>query len=393
MKKIAILIITITFCLQMVAVAPRQARAEVNISVPQVRLPQDELPHEVPVEWWYYSGHLVDAQGRSYGVMASFFTAKFGGFPRQHFMIYQLVEKDAKKFHSGSVIEKDMVKLMQQVIAGLPEKLKRQIPPDVTDIATIERYNRYIADKPIVKKDSLAIKYGDQIFEKKCCNDREWLNWNYKTTITDSSFTVDLEMKPQRGPMFVGGSGNVGLKQGEDMYYYSFTRLDTKGFLKIDGEERQVTGTMWYDHQFGSLAGGTRPVGWDWFCIQLEDGTDLNLSALRYPDTNERFNRLGTLQGADGRMAVIRDLVIEPLGEWTSKDTGATYPSGWILAIPSLGMSFIVKPVLPEQEMRTFGPMRAIWEGACTVEAAIMDKKLKGDGYTELVGYGFPKEQ
>ena len=367
------------------------ARAEMKVAVPQIKLPEDELPHDVPVEWWYISGHLTDAQGRRYGVMASFFTSKLGNFPRSHFMIYQLVEKDAKKFYSGSLIEKSMVNLMRQAMAGMPEVMKKQIPPEMTDETQIAKYHRYMKEKPLVKKDSLGIKYDDEIFARTAGEGREWKTYEYKTRLTDAAFTLDLKMSAERGPMFVGGTGNVGSEPGVDMFYYSFTRLGASGVLRIGGEDRAVTGTMWYDHQFGAYGSGYKPVGWDWFCVQLEDGTDLNLSALRRLDTGERFNRLGTVQWADGRMAVVNDLVIEPLGSWKGAETGITYPSGWLLAIPSLGMSIRVAPEFPEQEMHTFGPMRSIWEGACKVETEVRGKPLKGDGYTELVGYGYTK--
>jgi predicted secreted hydrolase len=260
------------------------------------------------------------------------------------------------------------------------------------DEATIRRYHRVMEGKPEVAKDRLSLKYGDLSFEKTKEGGDDWKTWEYSTRIKDDAFEYNLVMTPTRGPMYVGGEGNVGMHQGEDMYYYSFTRLDTKGTLKIGGEERQVSGTLWYDHQFGAMGQNNKPVGWDWFCVQLEDGTDLNISALRHPENDERFNRLATVQRADGSTVVAHDIVVEPLASWTSADTGITYPSGWLLAIPSLGMSMRVLPDFPEQEMRTFGPMRALWEGACGVTAEAGGKSIKGLGYTELVGYGFPKD-
>ncbi|MFA6448264.1 MAG: lipocalin family protein [bacterium] len=390
MKRNMAIIFIAALIIGLAAFAAR-TRAEMTVAIPQVKLPEDELPHDQPVEWWYYAGHLSDAQGRRYGVMASFFTAKYGNFPRQHFMIYQLVEKDSKKFYAGSLLEKDMVKMMEQVLAGIPEKIKKTLPSDMTDRTTVEKYHKYIQGKPIVKKDTLAIKYGDQIFQKTAGEGREWTTYEYKTRIQDAAFTLDLTMKNTRGPMFVGGVGNVGMFEGKDMFYYSFTRLDAKGVLHIDGEDRQVTGTIWHDHQYGEIVDESKPVGWDWFCISLPDGTDLNLSALRDIKKGDRFNRLGTVQWADGRTAVVHDVVIESLGKWTSKETGIEYPSGWMIAIPSLGMTFTLKPEMLEQEMRAYGPMRAIWEGACTVDGTIQGKEVKGDAYTELVGYGFTK--
>ena len=92
------------------------ARGPAVWAAPQVSLPADEKPHaNVPVEWWYYSGHLEDDAGRRYGVMASFFIARMGNMAPSYFMIYQLVEKDSKQFHSGSMIQKEMAPLMRML--------------------------------------------------------------------------------------------------------------------------------------------------------------------------------------------------------------------------------------------------------------------------------------
>lgn len=363
-------------------------------AAPQVSLPADEKPHpKEPVEWWYYSGHLEDDAGRSYGVMASFFIARMGNMPPSHFMIYQLVEKDAKQFHSGSVIQKEMVTLMRMTFDALPPEYKAMLPEGYLSDESIAKHHRFIEGKPIAKPDRLALKYGGQIFKKsEGDGETDWSRWAYETTLDDEAFHLELAMRPERGPMYVGGEGNVGMHQDEAMYYYSLTRLASSGTLTIGGEARAVHGTIWYDHQFGSMGKEIRPIGWDWFCLQLADGTDLNLSALRHPETGERFSRLATVQFADGSQTVTHDLVIEALGEWTSPDTGFTYPSGWVLAVPSLGMRFTVRPEFPRQEMRTFGPMQAIWEGACTVEAEVNGKPVAGLGYTELVGYNVPRQ-
>ena len=377
----------IILALALVLIAAAAVRAEV-----QVRLPEDELPHpEVPVEWWYYSGHLEDDTGAHYGVMASFFVFSMPGMPHGHFAIYQLVEKDKKKFHRGSVLEKSMIKTIRTMLVGLPEKYQKMLPEGFLDEEEIVKHHRYIEGKPVLKRDELAMKYGDQIFRKTAGAGADWTTWAYESQLKDEAFELKLDMHPVRGPMYVGGEGNVGMYQDEDMFYYSFTRMDAEGTLTVDGAPRNVSGTIWYDHQYGSFGKELRPVGWDWFCVQLENGTDLNLSAMRIPETGERFNHLGTIQYADSTQTVIHDLEIEELGTWTSTDTGFTYPSGWQLSIPSMDMRFRVIPEFPEQEMRTFGPMQAIWEGACTVEGEVAGQAVPGLGYTELVGYNTPK--
>ena len=45
----------------------------------------------------------------------------------------------------------------------------------------------------------------------------------------------------------------------------------------------QVTGEAWFDHQWGdfiAVGGG----GWDWFAVNLADGTDFTLSLVRAAD-------------------------------------------------------------------------------------------------------------
>lgn len=371
-----------------VALPTQSSRAEV-----QVNLPADELPHKEPIEWWYYSGHLEDEQGRRYGVMAAFFAARMGNFPPAYFMIYHLSEKDEKKYRAGSVLGKNVLKMLKMFLSGLPEDLLEKVPPDLFDEEKIKQHHRFMKEKAKVRPDRLGLKFGEQTFIKTKEESENWADWMYKTRLVDDKFTVELEMTPTRGPMYVGGEGNVGMAQGENMYYYSLTRLASEGTITMGGEERKVRGTVWYDHQYGSFGREVKPVGWDWFCIQLEDGTDLNLSALRWPETGERFNELGTIMKADGSTTIIHDLIIEEQGKWTSPDTGITYPSGWILKIPSQEMEFVVTPEFPEQEMQTFGPMHAIWEGACGVEATVGGESMTGDGYTELVGYAVEKEK
>ena len=55
------------------------------------------------------------------------------------------------------------------------------------------------------------------------------------------------------------------------------------GTLTLGGTAFPVTGTAWFDHQWGdfiAVGGG----GWDWFAVNLEDGTDLMLSLVRDTD-------------------------------------------------------------------------------------------------------------
>ena len=81
-------------------------------------------------------------------------------------------------------------------------------------------------------------------------------------------------------------------------YYYSRPKMTATGTLTLDGETFPVTGTAWFDHQWGdfiSVGGG----GWDWFAVNLDDGTDLTLSLVRAADGSYPLI-YGTLTRPDG---------------------------------------------------------------------------------------------
>ena len=44
----------------------------------------------------------------------------------------------------------------------------------------------------------------------------------------------------------------------------------------------------------------------------------------------------GSIVSPDGELSVLRegDFVISADGEWTSPETGTTYPSGWTITVP-----------------------------------------------------------
>ncbi len=88
------------------------------------------------------------------------------------------------------------------------------------------------------------------------------------------------------------------------------------------------------------------------------------------------------------------DFTIDPTGSWTSPDSGAEYPSGWIIIVPKLGIEVQVKPVIENQELDTRGTtMIVYWEGACEILGKAGEKEIHGRAYVELVGYDRSHDQ
>ncbi len=87
--------------------------------------------------------------------------------------------------------------------------------------------------------------------------------------------------------------------------------------------------------------------------------------------------------GATRRLRV-SDVDLGVLDTWRSPETGARYPSRWLLAIPSERIEMEIVPRLPDQEMRT---SFVYWEGAVQLQGSKAGEPLTGHGYVELTGY------
>ncbi len=132
-------------------------------------------------------------------------------------------------------------------------------------------------------------------------------------------------------PALHDADGWIDFEDAGSSYYYSWTRMTATGTIAAGGDDAliSVEGEAWFDHQWGdfiAVGGG----GWDWFAVNLDDGTDLTLSLVRAADGSYPLV-YGTLVRPDGSYEHLpRDaFTVTPLDEWTSARTGATYPSGW----------------------------------------------------------------
>src|SRR3712207_6636285 len=140
---------------------------------------------------------------------------------------------------------------------------------------------------------------------------------------------LDLILSNPREAVLHDRDGWIDFGPAGGSYYYSQTRIDVTGGIEIDGEPRSVTGLAWFDHPWGdfiAVGGG----GWDWFAVNLEDGTDLTLSLVRDRDGTYPLV-YGTLVTPEGetRHLDADAFTVEVTDRWASPETGADYPAGW----------------------------------------------------------------
>ncbi len=87
---------------------------------------------------------------------------------------------------------------------------------------------------------------------------------------------------------------------GRASHYYSLSRLETTGEVRLGGRTIPVTGFSWMDHEFGSNQLTPEQAGWDWFSVQLDDRRELMLYMIRRRDGRLEPASSGTLIAADG---------------------------------------------------------------------------------------------
>jgi len=200
-------------------------------------------------------------------------------------------------------------------------------------------------------------------------------------------YELELTLHPV-APAVLNGEAGLSRKSGEPgaaTYYYSIPRLAVHGRLIREGHPLRLEGLAWLDREWGSGALSAQEVGWDWFALQLNDGTALMFYALRDRDGGRDAYSAGTWIEAGGAARPLSnaEVAIEVTSHWTNAQ-GDRYPSAWRLRVPALALDLAAHPVLADQELRT---TPRYWEGAVDVGGTRQGVSVSGRGYVELVGY------
>ena len=168
--------------------------------------------------------------------------------------------------------------------------------------------------------------------------------------------SIDLHLNTTKPPTLQGDRGfsPKGTGAGNASYYYSLTRMDTTGTVRVKGTSSQITGgTSWMDHEWGTSRLESGSIGWDWFALQLSDGREITWAQVRGRDNHATPASFGTLTAANGQTTRLSpaDVTLEPLSTWTSPRSGAHYPARWRLRVASVGLDLQVTPRMPDQEL------------------------------------------
>ncbi len=338
-----------------------------------VVLPRDDGPHRRLTEWWYYTGHLRTPDGRELGFEDVIFRAERGDFPVSWASHVAITDETAGTFRYAQRSEiGPQVDRSPRGPDAEPTGFDLSIAGyDPTDLATLA--NPPWTMRGSDGRDALAFRLSPA---------------EAAAAGVPGGIALELTLTPTKPAVLHDTDGYADFGPAGGSYYYSRTRMEAEGTVELDGVAYPVEGSVWFDHQWGdfiAIGGG----GWDWFAIELDDGTDLMVNRVRSPDGSYPF-AYGTLVAEDGAVTHIPadGLSIEALGTWTSPATGATYPSGWRVRVSGKGLDLRVTPTLAAQELDTRETTGVIyWEGSSDVDGTRDGRPVAGQAYVELTGY------
>jgi len=324
--------------------------------------PLDHGPHlDYRTEWWYYTGNLSDADVTPYGYQLTFFRSALT--PETPVRASHLATNQVYMAHFALTD------------GGRGEH------------ESFERYSRGAG--------GLAGATGEPTYAV-------WLeDWRVQTVEpgiyhlaaaangAEGPIALDLILRETRDPIFHGENGlhQKGPELGNASYYYSLIGMESTGTLTSTGRTVEVSGLSWMDHEFSTSALTGNAIGWDWFSIQLDNGAALMVYEIRTADGGVLPFVNGTIVWPDGTQQSVteEDFVLTVAGQWTSEDTGITYPSSWTLIFPALAIDLTIVPLIADQEMNV---SFVYWEGSTQVTGTLRGEAVQGRGYAELTGYG-----
>jgi predicted secreted hydrolase len=332
----------------------------------EFQFPEDHADHRgFQTEWWYYTGNLVSKDDRRFGFQLTFFRVQLKPWP---------------------------------LVSGSPWRSNQVYFAHFT-ISDFENTKFLMAEK--AGRATMAI--GGALFDSERV--RVFLhgweaviqgNTHHLRAVGDSS-EIELELVSKKPPVLHGDKGlsQKGEGLGKASYYYSLTRMKTRGVLKVGDDRFEVSGLSWMDHEFTSNILSKNQVGWDWMGLQLSDNNELMLYVLRHLDGSIDPFSSGTLVKNDGTWVHLpkEEFRIKPTDFWESKQGGARYPSGWQVEVLPYGMNLTVTPSLKDQELVTSQSTQVTyWEGSVAVTGSAAGEKVTGSGYVELTGYAGESE-
>lgn len=319
--------------------------------------PADHGPHPgFRTEWWYFTGNLAAGDGREFGFELTFF--------RHGYRPPDPAHPPQSPFATGEL------------------KFAHFTITDVSDrhFYAYEKISRgALGDAGYNRGETLVWIEDWQVGYKG----------NFRLRAAAGRCAIDLELEPQIAPVLqgVGGFSRKAGAPGRASYYYSIPILKTRGTVRLGAKAWTVAGLSWFDREWATNQLEPQQAGWDWFAIQLNDGSSLMLYQMRLKDGGIDPYSSGKYVSPDGQVTplVRDDFQLTPSRFWQRDRPAPRYPVGWQVSIPKLGLVLGVVTPVDDQELRLSS---RYWEGCIRLSGTRAGQPVRGTGYMELTGYG-----
>jgi predicted secreted hydrolase len=330
-----------------------------------VEFPRDLGPHEAyQTEWWYYTGNLQ--------------TEETDGRPGREFGYQFTIFRRALR-PPGDIPEVDHPSAWRSNQLFLAHFTISDIKDDEFYVA--ERFSRSGAELAGAQAEPYRVWLEDW-------SATEDASGHVRIKAESGDVSLDITLRETMPPVLHGDGGlsQKGPEPGNASYYYSIVQQQTSGQLTVEDERFDVRGVSWMDHEYSTSALSPGSVGWDWFSLQLDNGAALMLFQIRQEDGTIGPYSSGSFIDSDGTVQnlVYEEWQLEVLDTWKSPVSGAEYPAGWRLKIPTLELELEGRPLMADQELEV---STIYWEGATEFTGSLAGKPVTARGYVEMTGY------
>ncbi|MEO8229901.1 MAG: carotenoid 1,2-hydratase, partial [Chloroflexota bacterium] len=206
-----------------------------------IRLPADDAAHDRLTEWWYYTGHLRDGAGARYGFEFVVFRAERGGFPISWASHLAITDEAGEAFHFAQRSEIGPQVDRASGAAGPAPRFDLQVLPAAGQSAgtgpSLPPATAWVMGGGDGRDHLTAASTPDEALAAG----------------SPGGLGLDLTVEATAPPTLHDQDGWVDFGPAGGSYYYSRTKMAADGALTLDGRTFQVTGTAWFDHQWGDF--------------------------------------------------------------------------------------------------------------------------------------------
>ena len=311
--------------------------------------PADEGRHSSePIEWWYTCGHATGmTTGKHYSYMLSYFYRPLSIF--DGFRILNLSDDDLGLFYTETkalnynILASDSLNIQATIFSG-----------------------------------------GTETWHNKTDITGNSLPFEYEISAASSYGAINLEYNSLKPPLILADSGFFYEGATDYTYYYSQTKNEITGTIKLNGITENVSGSSWIDRQFGTF-NPYNDQEYEWFCIQLSNGMDINISNHftandEIPD-NLRYRILSAYVDETTQYTT-SDFHIVRLKYSYMPDSLRCYSQKWRITSSIFNVDLIVSTLHLNCEVRL--PFR-FYEGSTTVTGTVNGADVTGAGFVELL--------